>query len=108
MESGWKPNSSASSSKSLPVGSATSAHTTLRFSSQYWLNSPAGKSLVNSLDLLSRHVVVITSYGFPPALGFASSILVRRPRAAQKISRRLGPARAPTLPADFGERLYET
>src|SRR5687767_12300553 len=59
MESGWKPNSSASSSKSWPVGSETSAQTTLCPTPQWSLSSAAGKSCVNFFDLLSRQVVVI-------------------------------------------------
>src|SRR5215207_4903510 len=59
MESGWKLNSSASSSKSLLVGSDTSAQTTLRSTPQRSLSSAAGKSFVNFFASLSRQVVVI-------------------------------------------------
>src|SRR5687768_2667235 len=62
MESGWKLNSSASSSKSWLVGSDTSAQTTLPSTPQWSLSSAAGKSLTNFFDALSRQVVVIIWY----------------------------------------------
>src|SRR5215213_808035 len=87
MESGWKPNSSASSSKSPLVGSDTSAHTTLRSTPQRSLSSSAGKSCVNSFASLSRHVVVITPLSFLLYVSAPSSILGRQDLGAKKIHR---------------------
>src|SRR5215208_7945497 len=88
MESGWKPNSSASSSKSPLVGSDTSAHTTLRSTPQRSLSSSAGKSCVNSFASLSRHVVVITPLSFLLYVSAPSSILGRQDLGAKKIQHR--------------------